>query len=98
MDLNFLSALELRQICYFLTIVDNGNNFSRAAECLYVEQPPLSQRIRTLEFNWFPQRVGSVSSSPSHVVVLRFPFNWFPQRVKRYTITTVENNDIDSLS
>ncbi len=49
MDLNFLSALELRQICYFLTIVDNGNNFSRAAERLYIEQPPLSQRIRTLE-------------------------------------------------
>ncbi|MBD2326472.1 LysR family transcriptional regulator [Alkalinema sp. FACHB-956] len=44
-----LSQLELRQLCYFLTIVANGNNFSRAAEQLHIEQAPLSQRIRALE-------------------------------------------------
>jgi DNA-binding transcriptional LysR family regulator len=49
LDLHFLENLELRQLCYFLTIVDHGNNFSRAAEALQIEQPPLSQRIRALE-------------------------------------------------
>ncbi len=48
-DLHFLENLELRQVCYFLTIVAHGNNFSRAAETLQIEQPPLSQRIRALE-------------------------------------------------
>lgn len=49
MNLLRLSNLEIRQICYFLMIVDSGNSFSRAAERLYIEQPPLSQRIRALE-------------------------------------------------
>lgn len=49
MDLQRLSQLELRQICYFLAVVEAGNNFSRAADRLHIEQPPLSQRIRSLE-------------------------------------------------
>jgi DNA-binding transcriptional LysR family regulator len=49
MNLLSLSSVELRQICYFLAIVEAGNNFSRAAESLQIEQPPLSQRIRSLE-------------------------------------------------
>ncbi len=49
MDLQQLSTLELRQICYFLAIVEADNNFSRAADRLQIEQPPLSQRVRSLE-------------------------------------------------
>src|SRR5579883_875815 len=49
MNLLYLSNLELRQICYFLAVVEAGNNFSRAADVLQIEQPPLSQRIRSLE-------------------------------------------------
>ncbi|WP_421659083.1 LysR substrate-binding domain-containing protein [Leptothermofonsia sp. ETS-13] len=49
MDLLRLSQIELRQICYFLAITEADNNFSRAAERLQIEQPPLSQRIRSLE-------------------------------------------------
>lgn len=49
MDLQRLSRLELRQICYFLTVVEADNNFSRAADRLQIEQPPLSQRVRSLE-------------------------------------------------
>ncbi len=49
MDLQRLSTLELRQICYFLAVVEADNNFSRAADRLQIEQPPLSQRVRSLE-------------------------------------------------
>jgi len=49
MNLLSLSTIELRQICYFLAIAAAGNNFSKAAESLQIEQPPLSQRIRALE-------------------------------------------------
>lgn len=49
MDLLSLSSLELRQLCYFLTVVETQNSFSRAAERLHIEQPPLSQRVRALE-------------------------------------------------
>jgi DNA-binding transcriptional LysR family regulator len=49
MDLLNLSTLEIRQICYFLMVVECENSFSRAAERLHIEQPPLSQRIRALE-------------------------------------------------
>lgn len=49
MDLLKLSSYEIRQICYFLKVVECGNSFSRAAEQLQIEQPPLSQRIRALE-------------------------------------------------
>jgi len=48
-ELLSLSQLEIRQICYFLMIVECDNSFSRAAERLHIEQPPLSQRIRALE-------------------------------------------------
>ena len=49
MNLLYLSNIELRQICYFLAITEAGNNFSKAAEYLHIEQPPLSQRIKSLE-------------------------------------------------
>lgn len=49
MDLQRLSTLELRQICYFLVVVEADNNFSRAADRLQIDQPPLSQRVRSLE-------------------------------------------------
>jgi hypothetical protein len=49
MNLLSLSTLELRQICYFLKVVAEGNNFSRAADQLHIGQPPLTQRIQALE-------------------------------------------------
>jgi DNA-binding transcriptional LysR family regulator len=49
LNLQCLSQLELRQICYFIAVVEAGNNFSQAADRLQIEQPPLSQRIRALE-------------------------------------------------
>jgi DNA-binding transcriptional LysR family regulator len=36
MNLLSLSTLELRQICYFLKVVAEGNNFSRAADQLHI--------------------------------------------------------------
>ena len=49
MNLLYLSSIELRQICYFLAVTEAGNNFTRAAEYLQIDQPPLGQRIRSLE-------------------------------------------------
>ncbi len=49
MNLLYLSSIELRQICYFLAITEAGNNFTRAAEYLQIDQPPLTQRIKALE-------------------------------------------------
>ncbi|NDY82940.1 LysR family transcriptional regulator [Orrella sp. NBD-18] len=42
--------LELRQLRYFVTIVDAGS-LTRAAELLYVAQPALSQQLAILESN-----------------------------------------------
>jgi DNA-binding transcriptional LysR family regulator len=39
----------LKQICYFLTLVQAGNNFTEAAKQLGIKQPPLTQRIQALE-------------------------------------------------
>jgi DNA-binding transcriptional LysR family regulator len=49
MNLLYLSSIELRQICYFLAVTEAGNNFTRAAEYLHIDQPPLTQRIKALE-------------------------------------------------
>lgn len=49
MNLLDLSSIELRQICYFLAVTEAGNNLSRAAEYLHIDQPPLTQRIKALE-------------------------------------------------
>jgi DNA-binding transcriptional LysR family regulator len=49
MNLLYLSSIELRQICYFLAVTAAGNNLSRAAEDLHIDQPPLTQRIKALE-------------------------------------------------
>ncbi|MEU6120814.1 LysR substrate-binding domain-containing protein [Streptomyces sp. NPDC047123] len=40
--------MDVRQLEYFLAIVDSGG-FNRAATALYVSQPSLSQAVRTLE-------------------------------------------------
>jgi DNA-binding transcriptional LysR family regulator len=49
MDFQHLSKFELRQICYFMALVQAGNNFTEAAKLLGIAQPPLSQRIKALE-------------------------------------------------
>ncbi|HEY1174767.1 MAG TPA: LysR family transcriptional regulator, partial [Phytomonospora sp.] len=40
--------MDVRQLEYFLAVVDNGG-FNRAARTLFLAQPSLSQAIRTLE-------------------------------------------------
>ena len=73
LNLHQLSSVELRQICYFLTIVEQGNSFSRAAECLHIEQPPLSQRIKALEKKHKIAVSQSQGSCESCVIILGQP-------------------------
>ena len=49
MDNQQLSKFELRQLCYFIAVVEAENNFTEAAKKLYIQQAPLSQRILALE-------------------------------------------------
>lgn len=49
MDLQTLTPFELRQICYFITVVKSGNNLTQAAHRLGIKQPPLTQSIKALE-------------------------------------------------
>ena len=48
MDFRHLSHFELKQICYFLTLVQADNNFTAAANRLGIKQLPLTQRIQAL--------------------------------------------------
>jgi DNA-binding transcriptional LysR family regulator len=48
MNLQHLSQFELRQICYFITVVQAGT-YTEAAQRLGIKQPPLTQRIQALE-------------------------------------------------
>ena len=41
--------MDIKQLRYFMTIVDNNFNLSRAAELLYVSQPTLSMMINEFE-------------------------------------------------
>ena len=74
MDLLKLSSLEIRQICYFLMVVECDNSFSRAGERVHIEQPPLSQRIRALEkkvkVTLFDRRKRPVHLTPAGKVFL----------------------------
>lgn len=49
MQFQELSEIELRQICYFMEVVQNHNNFTEAAKRIGIKQPPLSKRIQALE-------------------------------------------------
>ncbi len=40
--------MDIKQLKYFKTIVDEGN-ISKAAEVLHMAQPPLSQQLKRLE-------------------------------------------------
>ncbi|MDX2212014.1 MAG: LysR family transcriptional regulator [Oculatellaceae cyanobacterium bins.114] len=61
MTFQHLSSFELRQICYFIAVVQAGNNFSEAAIRLGIKQPPLSQSIQALE------KLLSADSKTPHV-------------------------------
>lgn len=60
-----LSRVELRQIYYFMTVVQSGNNFTAAASRLGIKQPPLSQSIQALE-----KMLAAQQASPSAEVEL----------------------------
>ncbi|MBD2234741.1 LysR family transcriptional regulator [Phormidium tenue FACHB-1052] len=64
MEFQHLNQFELRQICYFLAVVQSNNNFTEAAKRLGIKQPPLSQRIQALE--------ELLSTDPKTVVVKLF--------------------------
>jgi DNA-binding MarR family transcriptional regulator len=60
--------ITLRQLLYFVTVVDEGN-FTRAAQSLHVAQPSLSKQIQTLESELgaplFSRARGHVALTPA---------------------------------
>lgn len=50
MNLLELTNIELRQICYFIAVTRAGNNFTKAAEYLHIQDPSsVRHRIKSLE-------------------------------------------------
>lgn len=66
--------MELRHLRYFVTVAEEGN-FTRAALRLHMQQPPLSQQIRTLEeelgFTLFLRHTKGVDLSPAGKIYLQ---------------------------
>lgn len=66
--------MELRHLRYFVTVAEEGN-FTRAALRLHMQQPPLSQQIRTLEeelgFALFLRHPKGVDLSPAGKIYLQ---------------------------
>jgi DNA-binding transcriptional LysR family regulator len=58
MNIQHLSQFELRQLCYFVALVRSENNFTKAAQQLGIQQPPLTRRIQALEA-WLNMGKGS---------------------------------------
>ncbi len=55
--------MDIRQLQYFLAIVDRGG-YNRAAAALYVSQPSLSQAVRALEHDLAPSSSTESGGAP----------------------------------
>jgi LysR family transcriptional regulator, transcription activator of glutamate synthase operon len=70
--------MELKQVEYFLTIVDTGS-FSTAADELYISQSSLSKQIMSLEkelgFQLFDRSKRKIVLTPAGEALLAFARN-----------------------